>query len=371
MKSKVVWIPCPLSPGDYAGWLFLTKGLAGRRQQDADFRFIYLPDTGTKSSVWATLASALRYALHVRKTIASQSKGEDAVVFFPVFYLFNVVAAVLLPGRSDYVVRISGGELDCGNPIAYKFRLAMIRKARLIICLNKDSWRRLEAMGIPEERRVINPNPVSPEFRPPSPKERDHARQIRGFSNNDVVIGTVGTICERKRQLVLLEAIAEMENVRDVVVILCGPYTGNPEASETYMRQCHHRASRNGVRIIQTGQVSDVRSILWALDIFVLASAQEGMPNALLEAMACGLPAIASDIPGNSDALDSGDEEALLFPLDDCGALQSCLEHLCGDRNARLKQSKHSIARVKSTFSVEAADQAYLAALLQGTQDQV
>ena len=285
-------------------------------------------------------------------------------MFFPVFYLFNVIAAVFLPRHADYVVLISGGELDRGNAIAYKLRLAMIRGARLVICLNRDDSRRLAALGIPEGRRVINSNPISPEFRPPSPEERDHARRIRGIATDDIVVGTVGTICERKRQLLLLEAIVKMKDNCKVTVVLCGPYTGNPEANEAYMRQCRSLACANGIKIIETGRTSDVRSVLWALDIFVLASRREGMPGALLEAMACGLPAIASDIPGNRYALESGDDEALLFPLDDCEALRSHLEYLCGDKDARLNHAEFNRIHFNSTFGVDKVDQTYLQALL-------
>ena len=364
MNSKVVWIPCPIRPGDYAGWFFRSKGMAERRHKDADFRFIYRQDTKTKLSAWATLVSAVHYALHVRRTVTSQS--ENAVVFFPMFFLYNAVAAVFLPRHVKYVAMICGGELHRGNTIAFKLRVAMIRRARLAICMNKDAYRRLEALGIPKERRLINPNPVSDEFRPPSTEERDRARQALGIAGDTIVIGTVGTICERKRQLSLLKATAGLKKSRDITVVLCGPQTEQAESSEAYVHQCRDFASENGLKIIETGRVTDVRSVLWALDIFVLASALEGLPAAIPQAMACGLPAVASDIPGNREALDPGGEyNTLLFPLDDCNALQLLLAYLCHDKDVRLKFAKRNIMQFRSTFSADVADQTYLKALIQ------
>lgn len=100
------------------------------------------------------------------------------------------------------------------------------------------------------------------------------------------------------------------------------------------------------------GEVSDVPSLLHASDIFVLPSFSEGMPNVLLEAMACALPCIASDIPGVRELLES-DVNGALFAPGDFQALASYLEGLltAPDEHQRLGQQARQMTETQ--FSIE------------------
>jgi glycosyltransferase involved in cell wall biosynthesis len=75
------------------------------------------------------------------------------------------------------------------------------------------------------------------------------------------------------------------------------------------------RALPAGDTIMFTGARADVAELLRASDLFVLQSLAEGLPNALLEAMACGLPCVASRIGGNVDLIEDGANGLLADPL--------------------------------------------------------
>jgi glycosyltransferase involved in cell wall biosynthesis len=99
------------------------------------------------------------------------------------------------------------------------------------------------------------------------------------------------------------------------------------------------------------GQVKDVRAILWALDIFVIPSLDEGLGVALLEAMACGLSAIASQVGGIVDAVDDG-RTGMLVPPGDAGALAGALAHLSAEAPKRIGMGAAARMRAAERFSM-------------------
>lgn len=310
--KPIVYVPCPVPEGGFAGWERQLRQIAGRNPHRATFRFLYQPERPAgRTGRLSMLVMAVDYALRCRKRIVAENDG--ATVLFPSFFLQNVLLAVALPHSVPYSVRISGNELTKGNSLTYLLRLAMIRRARHVIALNAEQHARLGEIGVPSARRHLIPVSVSQEYRPPMQSERIAARSALGVSPEDWVIGCVGLICERKQQRTLIAAVAALRRP-EAIVILCGPESGGIEADPAYAAACKEDAARLGVRLRMTGRRDDVRAVLWALDVFVLPSLGEGMPNALLEALACGLPCIGSDIPGIRDLLTASDRQQL-FPV--------------------------------------------------------
>jgi glycosyltransferase involved in cell wall biosynthesis len=101
------------------------------------------------------------------------------------------------------------------------------------------------------------------------------------------------------------------------------------------------------------GRVEDARAILWALDIFAMPSLREGLGVALLEAMACGLPAVASRVGGIVDAVDEGRTGILVAP-GDANALAGALAHLGAAAPARIAMGAAARALAVERFSMAA-----------------
>ena len=132
---------------------------------------------------------------------------------------------------------------------------------------------------------AVIPNAVNPSEFYKMPK--DEAREKLGIGANERVAVFVGAFCERKGVLRTVEAV---EKVPDLKLILIGSGEQKPQSG----------------RIIFSGRAAhnEIAKYLNAADMFVLPTLAEGCCNAVVEAMACGLPIVSSNLPFNDDVLD-------------------------------------------------------------------
>ena len=141
-----------------------------------------------------------------------------------------------------------------------------------------------------------------------APGDRAGARQALGIPPDWTVAGTVGRLDPVKDQAGLIRAFAQVGNKRRSLLVIAGdgPSRRQLEAMVGELAIGDH------VRLL--GERDDVPMILRALDIFVLSSIGEGISNAILEAMATGLPVIATRVGGNSELVRDGLTGRLLEP---------------------------------------------------------
>lgn len=151
------------------------------------------------------------------------------------------------------------------------------------------------------------------------PRNKKDVRRMLGFSQDNFIIGTVGRLDPIKDQSLLLQAFAylnhDKKNLR-LVLVGDGPEKRNLESMRKRL-PC-------GDRVVFLGERDDVDKILFAFDLFVLPSRNEGISNTILEAMATGLPVIATNVGGNPELIQHR-HTGLLFPLSDCHALVDAL----------------------------------------------
>lgn len=121
------------------------------------------------------------------------------------------------------------------------------------------------------------------------------------------------------------------------------------------MDACRTLAQQAGVadRVRFLGQRADVPEILQASDIFVLNSKSEGMSNALLEALAAGLPCIATDVGGNPELVRDG-ENGFLVPPNQSAPLSRLIGILASDPELRARMGARSRQRAQEEYSLEA-----------------
>jgi glycosyltransferase involved in cell wall biosynthesis len=168
-----------------------------------------------------------------------------------------------------------------------------------------------------------------------------------GFNDNDILVGTVANFYPTKGLPFLIKAVPEIQKVfPQTRVVLVGDGKLKPELERL--------ASKLGVSdsIIFTGQREDVSEILSVLDIFVLPSVKEGLPYALLEAMAARKPVVATAVGGVPEAVVDG-ETGFLVPAANPEALASSVIKLLQNPELARGMGEAGHRRVLTYFTVE------------------
>lgn len=167
------------------------------------------------------------------------------------------------------------------------------------------------------------------------------------------VVGCVGRIkLIRKGQEFLIQAVALLkQRGRSVKAVIVGaPFAGN----ETHLTRLHELVNELGVQdnVVFTGEVRDARPAYAAMDLVALTSAQpEPFGGVVMEAMAMGLPVVATNIGGSLDQVVDG-VTGLLVPPADPAALADAIEKLLLDPARRERMGRSGQDRIRSHFSL-------------------
>lgn len=159
------------------------------------------------------------------------------------------------------------------------------------------------------------------------PIDMQVAREKLGLAVNAKVIVTIGGLVERKgihRVLNILPAL--LKTYPDLHYLVVGSGGAEGDWTERLKKQVGDLRLQNNVHFLGAKPPEELKIFLSAADLFVLSTRNEGWANVLLEAMACSIPVIASDVGGNSEVINQpalgtivpfGDESALLAAVDD------------------------------------------------------
>ncbi len=209
-----------------------------------------------------------------------------------------------------------------------------LRRARRVFFQNPVDRDTLAGLGVVgDDQAVVIPGTgIDCDFYAPPQSPRD---------GEPVRFLFIGRLLKDKGVAELIEAAGELSG-GSAEVRLVGPYDGNPGGID---RGLVAAAAASGT-VTAVGEVEDVRGELAAADVFVLPSYREGLSRSILEAMACALPIITTDVPGCRDLVEDG-INGLLVPPRDPLALLRAMRTLCGDPalRRRMGMASRNIAR--------------------------
>lgn len=207
----------------------------------------------------------------------------------------------------------------------------------------------VESLGISAKRITVVERGRDPDrLGERSQERRAAARRGLGLDAHQEVLLNVGRQEFQKGQRFLLEAMQQLIAVRPQLVLLIAGRHGN--ASSELQQLCHQMNLANHVHFL--GHRDDVPEILAAADLFVFPSLYEGLGTSLIEAMALGLPIVASRIPAIEEVVEEGKNATLVQP----GAfleLANAVETLLADRSRMTLFARHSREIFENRFTLE------------------
>ncbi|MCB0405032.1 MAG: glycosyltransferase [Bdellovibrionales bacterium] len=344
-----VWLALPLCPWPlylfkkWREWGPATRPLELPGCEVKIVRYLRLP------GAWFNRWSGLFLYMSCKRSLATRAKEFDRLYGYDIFpsgdaavrlgRLFNLTTVCSAIGvdlmqtsernermrlHASWILRTADGVITCGRALAD----AVDRYA------HRES---LNVYGVVDLQR----------FRPLS--DRKSVREELHLPMHSPIGVFSGYLQTRKGVYELLLALENLvKKRRDFLLIFCGE---GPERSELEKRVKEKNLERN---VLFSGFIPPENMANWyqAADLFVLPSHVEGMPNALMEAMACGLPAVASAVGGIPDAVGKS-SGVLLIPPQAPEALSSAMEKLLSEPDYRQQMARQARTVAERDFGLQ------------------
>jgi glycosyltransferase involved in cell wall biosynthesis len=215
------------------------------------------------------------------------------------------------------------------------------RRFDAVVAVSRPLRRQLAAAGVPNEVLQMISNAYRQSL---PPADRPAARSVIGVPPEGYRIGWVGRLSQEKGADVLIDALAL---TRDLPIELSILGAGREAEALT----ARARAAGVGDRVRWHGTVPAAGRLFSAFDCFVLSSRTEGTPIVLFEAMAAGVPVIATAVGGVPDVVSSA--EALLVAPSDPAALAGAIRAVHADAGAAAVRARAARRRLDTDFGVE------------------
>lgn len=164
----------------------------------------------------------------------------------------------------------------------------------VLITINKEDYERAKKFKARQVEYIPGVGIDVDKFSP-NPCDRDKKRQELGINSDDIVLLSVGELNENKNHRLMIELLPYLKN--NIFYVICG--------KGPLMEEYINLANKLGIqkRLKLMGYVNDTPNYYRIADLFVFPSKREGLPVSIMEAMASGLPIIATDIRGSRDLL--------------------------------------------------------------------
>ena len=199
--------------------------------------------------------------------------------------------------------------------------------------------------------RIILNGVDTERYQPANAKRKAALRKEKALAENDFIIGTVGRLAPEKNVSLLIDAFADFYKASgrgSLVIVGAGPEEKPLKA----------QAAERGCPIIFTGEQDNIHNWLPCFDCFALSSMTEGTSITLLEAGACGLPALVSSVGGNPEIV-THKETGFVFPSENKEAMVEFLLACFQDETRRKEMGDAARKRIENNYALSKTVSAY------------
>ena len=223
---------------------------------------------------------------------------------------------------------------------------ALARWSFAVVHVSESQAAEARALGLaPAGRTRVIVNGIDAAFVRAAAVRAPISRAMLTLRPDALVLATVARFDPVKRLEVLLRAMPLLvARVPEAQLLIVG------DGPEREALRALARRLAPGDRVVFAGAIPDAARVLPLVDLYVTASRREGLPLAVLEAMACGLPVLATEAPGHVDAVEP-EVTGRLVPVDDAPGLAAAAALLLRDPALRARMGRAGRERVEQRFS--------------------
>ena len=282
-------------------------------------------------------------------------RGRDFAVWHVHQYGLHAALAVALGrllGRPVVLKLTNSGSMGIeramGKGLAGWILADLHRRVNACLALSEETREEAIRFGIPQQRVHLIPNGVDGrQFHPVSAEERGTAQRALGLNCQRLVL-YVGRLSPEKNPLGLLDAWAAIEPDMRANTLLALVGDG-PERNQVDAKVAELNLSES---VYLAGQQSDMATWYQAADVYVMASHNEGLSNTMIEAMATGLPIVATRVSGSSILLELP-AAGLVVDVGDMKRLAAAMALLLQDEPMRTQFGKNARQAFETHFSLD------------------
>lgn len=322
------------------------------------------------------LLSDLSFSLQVRCMLKREGRAGDILLCFSHNETTPLALRTARQKGMHSVIRLSMMESDAPTSFTSKVRQGLTRlrsralwKCDAVVSLSSALRQSCLQIGVPQEKVWYIPNGVDlEEFHPISTNEREQVKTRLQLPRNRRTILFVGSAKHRKGIDVLIRAFIQLADANKTTdLVLVGPHdfsdhTRHPPERRALVEELKAELAQSGLeqRVHWVGEVQDVLPYLQAADVFCFPSRREGLPTAVVEAMACGVPIVASHLAGITTDLIDHKKEGLLIQGYAPDEYAQALSFILDNPTIAQEFGRKARERVQSRFSLEAVTKQYV-----------
>lgn len=265
-------------------------------------------------------------------------------------------ALATLGGRTHPIVHGEHGQVQKQDltPKRLAQRRWLFKLCHSVHVVSSSVRDNLQDLGLdPHKKIVVTPNGVDSQRFSPA-QDRAAARRELGFPGDATVIGIVGRLVALKRHEMLFAAFEKLAPQWPSLRLLVVGDGGAERDHIIGLMKAHPFTDR----ILWAGHQNDLPKYYRAMDLLAAPSEIEGLSNAVLEAMACGVPVLAHSACGNAEVIEDG-LTGYLSDIHDAATLAACIEAPLKDASSLARCGSGARETVLKRYSMEAMAECY------------